>query len=58
MIELIDYEGVKYVLKSFIKEKLMLNEAKLNQATNERDLLKMTSHPSLNKLVTTTKDSE
>lgn len=30
----------------------------LNQAYNERDLLKVLSFPSLNKIVTTTKDEE
>lgn len=55
-VELIEYNERYYVLKSFVKEKLLENEAKANQAVNERDLLKLLSHPTLNRLVTTTKD--
>ena len=58
MIELIKYKGRKYVLKSFIKAELIENESKKIQALNERDLLKETSFPGLNKLVTTTKDDQ
>lgn len=55
-IELAEEKGKKYILKSFDKEKLLQNEARLQSALNERDILKRIDHPLLNRLIETRKD--
>lgn len=57
-VELIEYEGVRYVLKSFFREKVLEKEARIDEIINERDLLKAISYPNLNRLVQTTKSAD
>ena len=40
IIDLIEYKETTYVLKQFIREKIMESDSRLEQVVNERDLLK------------------
>ena len=44
------------MLKSFIRAILQKNDARTSQVLNERDMLRETNFPNLNRMVTTTKD--
>jgi hypothetical protein len=50
-VELVKFEAVKYVLKSFLKEKIVENYARREEIYNERDLLKECNFTNINKLV-------
>ena len=49
---------MKYVLKSFNRKAIIESDQRIEEVVNERDLLKATKYPNLNRLVTTTKNEE
>jgi len=57
-VELVLYEDTHFVLKSFSRQAIIENEARRVEVVDERDLLKATSFPNLNRLVQTTKDDD
>jgi len=57
-VELVAFEGSYYVLKAFDRDVVAENCVRREQVMNERDLLKRSSCPGLNKLVQTTKDDK